>query len=101
MCDTLQYNWRELLRFEVLFFPLRLITSSSRARCDLLGATRRRFLLSEEDEVIGEQLELGPLLESTLPRLCLVIYFSEFLQRKPVSARNKNIKNSQAGSALA
>ena len=60
-------------------FSLKLKTSSSRARCDLLGATRRRFLLSEEGEVIGEQLELGALLESPFPRLCLVIYFSEFL----------------------
>jgi len=49
----------------------------------MLGATRRRFLFSEEGEVIGEQLELGALLESTFPHLCLVIYFSEFLQRKP------------------
>jgi hypothetical protein len=48
----------------------------------LLGATRRRFLLSEEGKVKGEQLELGTLQETTLPRLCLVIYLGEFLQRK-------------------
>ena len=94
------YNTIGLLRFEVHVSPFRLITSSSRARCDSLGATRRRFLLSEEGEVMGEQLELGALLKSTLPRLCLVIYFAEFLQRKLVSARNK-FTNLQTGSALA
>ena len=55
----------------------------------MLGASCHRFLLSEEGEVISEQLELGALLESTLPCLCLVIYFSEFLQRKPVSSQTK------------
>ena len=67
----------------------------------MLGATCRRFLLSEEGEVISEQLELGALLESTLPRLCLVIYFGEFLQRKPVSARKQKYKFDKRGSALA
>ena len=44
-----------------------------------MGACRSRFLLSEDDKVITEQFELGALLESTLPRLYLVIHLSEFL----------------------
>jgi hypothetical protein len=54
-------------------------SSSYRARSDPLGTCRSRFLLSEEGKVITEQFELAALLESTLPRLCLVVYFSEFL----------------------
>jgi hypothetical protein len=46
--------------------------------------------MSEEGKVIIEQFELGALLESTLPRLYLVIYFSEFL-RETRSARKINI----------
>jgi len=46
-----------------------------------LGATRSRFLLSEKGEVILEQLELGPLRESTLTRLRLVIHFGKFLPK--------------------
>ena len=37
-------------------------------------------MMCEEGKVIIEQFELGALLESTLPCLYLVIYFSEFLQ---------------------
>jgi hypothetical protein len=44
-----------------------------------MGACRSRFLLSEDDKVITEQFKLGALLESTLPRLYLVIHLSEFL----------------------
>jgi hypothetical protein len=50
-----------------------------------LGTRRRPFVLSGEDEIMTEQLKFGALLESMLPRLCLVIHFGEFLQRKSVS----------------
>ena len=65
-------------------------TFSSTARSNPLGASCSRFLLSEDDKLMTEQFELGALLESTLPRLYLVIHFSEFLQEKR-SARKINI----------
>jgi len=47
----------------------------------------RPFVLSEEDEIIIKQLELGALLESTLSRLRVVIDLGKFL---PGSESNKN-----------
>jgi hypothetical protein len=58
----------------------------------LLGACTRPFVLSEEDEIIIEQLELGTLLESTLPRIRLVIDFRKFLPRNKSTSQNKNKK---------
>jgi hypothetical protein len=51
------------------------------------------FALSEEDEIIIKQLELGALLESTPSRLCLVVDFGKFL---PSTKSNKN-KQKKAG----
>jgi hypothetical protein len=56
----------------------------------------RPFVLSEEDEIILKQLELGALLESTLSRFCLVVYLGKFL---PSSKLNKN-KQTKAGVAI-
>ena len=67
---------------EYSFSPQIIIAFSSRARSDLLGACRSRFLLGEESEVKLEQFELGTLRESTLPRYYLVIHFSQFLPTK-------------------
>jgi hypothetical protein len=55
----------------------------------------RPFFLSEEDEIILKQLELGALLESTLSRFCLVIDLGKFL---PSSKLIKN-KLTKAGVA--
>jgi hypothetical protein len=51
-------------------------------QCNLvvpLVVCSRPFVLSEEDEIVIKQLELGTLLESTLSRLCLVIDLGKFL----------------------
>lgn len=47
----------------------------------------RPFVLSEEDEIIIEQLELGALLKPTLSRLYLIVDLGKFLQRLEVKQK--------------
>jgi hypothetical protein len=49
------------------------------ARYYSLGTRYCPFVLSHENEIIIEQLELGAILETTLTRLGFVIDFSKFL----------------------
>jgi hypothetical protein len=76
------------------FDPIMLyISFLSRAR----RACRGPFCLSEDSEVIIEQLELGALREPTLARLCFVIDFPEFLQREKSTSKVKKKKVSAGG----
>jgi hypothetical protein len=91
--DFLAFRARCLLHWEetaTAFAPstIRDTIFSGRTRDYSLSARCRRFFLGEDDKVMLEQLELGSVLKSTLPRLCLIIYVGEFLPRKKVSSQN-------------